>query len=41
VTLKVFPVFDSVRPVGPDSDTPVLTHFGAVQSDVEEMLDQD
>lgn len=37
-TVQVFPVFDSIRPVGPDSELPVLTHFAVVVSAVEEVI---
>lgn len=37
-TIKVFPVFDSVRPTGPDCEVPVLTHFAVVVSSVEEII---
>lgn len=36
-TVQAFPVFDSIRPDGPDCDVPVLTHFACVLSAIEEI----
>jgi PAS domain S-box-containing protein len=40
-TIQAFPVFDSMRPDGPDAEVPVLTHFGCILSGIEEIAQQD
>lgn len=38
VDVTVYPVFDSISAVGPDSEVAVLTHFASVMSDIKDFI---